>query len=106
MDEEADGTGWIEMPLLGMEAGSPANSALQVLDDTYYKLQDERGRLLATHLPDAREVRALDARLSALRRQKAENVSAATETQLATDEALAGRGWGASSRPGSRPSRN
>ena len=87
--EEADGTGWIETPLLGMEAGSPANSALQVLDDTYYKLQDERGRLLATHLPDAREVRALDARLSALRRQKAESLRSILGTQLATDEALA-----------------
>jgi uncharacterized protein involved in exopolysaccharide biosynthesis len=81
----------VDTPILGLEASSPLNAALQQLDEAYFKIGDEKRRLLATFQPDSRQVKGLDERMDGLRRQKANSLVSVLSTQIATDESLLAR---------------
>jgi uncharacterized protein involved in exopolysaccharide biosynthesis len=90
-EQAAAATGWVDTPILGLEASSPLNAALQQLDEAYFKIGDEKRRLLATFQPDSRQVKGLDERMDGLRRQKANSLVSVLSTQIATDESLLAR---------------
>ena len=69
--EMARNVGWVETP----ETGSHINIAdkqayLRTLDESYFRLQTERERLLKFYTTKSDEVRAVDNQLASLRKQK------------------------------------
>ena len=69
--EMARNVGWVETP----ETGSHINIAdkqayLRTLDESYFRLQTERDRLLKFYTAKSDEVRSIDGQLAGLRRQK------------------------------------
>jgi uncharacterized protein involved in exopolysaccharide biosynthesis len=90
-EQAASAMGWVETPILGLEASSPLNAALQQLDEAYFKIGDEKRRLLETFQPDSRQVRSLDERMDGLRRQKGASLTSVLSTQVATEESLLAR---------------
>lgn len=90
-EQAASATGWVDTPILGLEASSPLNAALQQLDEAYFRIGDDKRRLLATFQADSRQVKGLDERMDGLRRQKANSLVSVLSTQVATEEGLLAR---------------
>lgn len=66
---------WIETPET-MGASTPDKQAyLRTLDDSFFRLKQERERLLKTYTPKSNEIRAIDVQLAGLRQQKKDSLT-------------------------------
>ncbi len=74
---------WIETPTDMGNTLQDKQAYLRTLDDAYFKLKVEKERLLKSYMPASAEIKAMDAQLNNLRKQKAESLTNIVNVDLA-----------------------